>query len=239
MDARRGDEGDWPSIRQDLVEHFQSHKSSRWDPAFATARIPAGSDPSRTRGDFSRPCRRSIAARDGSSAETITFDAEPIARNGGSERYRAARAEAHAWKQALRPKPCKLGLQPQLRNAVAAKLGLEWSPQQIAGWLKRAHPQNEVLRVSHETIYRNLYVQTRGVLKKQLLEHLRTRRAIRHSRHATMKGKHLGQIPEAVSIAEHLPRSTTAPCLGTGKATSYADRRTASSSPWSNDTRAM
>ena len=162
-----------------------------------------------------------------------------IARNGGSERYRAARAEAHAWKQALRPKPCKLGLQPQLRNAVAAKLGLEWSPQQIAGWLKRAHPQNEVLRVSHETIYRSLYVQTRGVLKKQLLEHLRTRRAIRHSRHATMKGKHLGQIPEAVSIAEHLPRSTTAPCLGTGKATSYADRRTASSSPWSNDTRAM
>jgi len=125
-----------------------------------------------------------------------------IARNGGPLRYRAARAEAHAWKQALRPKPCKLALRLQLRNAVAAKLALEWSPQQIAGWLKRTHPENEALRVSHETIYRSLYVQTRGVLKKQLLKHLRTRRTIRRSRHATMKGKHLGQIPDAVSIAE-------------------------------------
>ena len=125
-----------------------------------------------------------------------------IARNGGSERYRAARAEAHAWKQALRPKACKLAHRAQLRNAVAAKLALEWSPQQIAGWLKRMHPQNEALQVSHETIYRSLYVQARGVLKKELLAHLRTRRAIRRARNSTMKGKHLGQITGAVSIAE-------------------------------------
>ena len=125
-----------------------------------------------------------------------------VARNGGSERYRAARAEAHAWKQALRPKACKLARHAQLRNAVAAKLALEWSPQQITGWLKRMHPQDEALQVSHETIYRSLYVQARGVLKKELLAHLRTRRSIRRARNASMKGKHLGQIVGAVSIAE-------------------------------------
>ena len=140
-----------------------------------------------------------MAAALGRSPSTLSRE---IGRNGGSRRYRAAAADTRAWKQALRPKPCKLALRLQLRNAVAAKLALEWSPQQIAGWLKRTHPENEALRVSHETIYRSLYVQTRGVLKKQLLKHLRTRRTIRRSRHATMKGKHLGQIPDAVSIAE-------------------------------------
>jgi IS30 family transposase len=79
---------------------------------------------------------------------------------------------------------------------------LEWSPQQIAGWLKRSYPHDEAQRVSHETIYRSLYVQARGALKKELMEHLRTRRAIRRSRHATMKGKRVGQIADAVSIAE-------------------------------------
>jgi IS30 family transposase len=90
----------------------------------------------------------------------------------------------------------------RLRNAVATKLALEWSPQQIAGWLKRTHQQDEALQVSHETIYRSLYVQARGVLKKELLAHLRTRRSIRRSRNASMKGKHLGQIMGAVSNAE-------------------------------------
>jgi IS30 family transposase len=89
-----------------------------------------------------------------------------------------------------------------LRALHAAKLALEWSPQQIAGWLKRMHPQDEALQVSHETIYRCLYVQARGVLKKELLAHLRTPRSIRRSRNVSMKGKHLGQIVDAVSIAE-------------------------------------
>jgi IS30 family transposase len=142
---------------------------------------------------------RAMAQALGRSPSTLSRE---VARNGGSERYRAARAEAHAWKQALRPKPCKLALRAQLRNAVAAKLALEWSPQQIAGWLKRMHPEDETLQVSHETIYRSLYVQARGVLKKELLVHLRTRRAIRRARNSSMKGKHLGQITGAVSIAE-------------------------------------
>jgi len=125
-----------------------------------------------------------------------------IDRNGGGERYRAAAADKRAWKQTLRPKPCKLAVHGQLRQAVAAKLALEWSPEQIAGWLKLINPGTEARQVSHETIYRSLYVQARGVLKKGLMEHLRTRRAIRRSRHATMKGKRLGQIPDAVSIRE-------------------------------------
>lgn len=142
---------------------------------------------------------RAIAQALGRSPSTLSRE---VARNGDPERYRAARAEAHAWKQALRPKTCKLALQPQLRNAVAAKLALEWSPQQISGWLKRTHPENEALQVPHETIYRSLYVQARGALKKELLAHLRTRRSIRRSRNASLKGKHLGQISGAISIAE-------------------------------------
>jgi IS30 family transposase len=122
-----------------------------------------------------------------------------IARNGGSGRYRAASADKRAWKQALRPKLCKLAMNAQLRQAVAAKLERNWSPEQIAGWLKRKHPGDEAFQVSHETIYRSLYVQARGVLKKQLVQHLRMHRALRHSRHATQKG---GRLLNTISIRE-------------------------------------
>jgi IS30 family transposase len=117
-------------------------------------------------------------------------------------RYRAAAADKLAWKQALRPKPCKLAMHGQLRQAVVRKLELNWSPEQIAGWLKRAYPETEAWHVSHETIYRSLYVQARGVLKKELMEHLRSRRPIRRSRHATAKADQRGRIPDAVSISE-------------------------------------
>lgn len=142
---------------------------------------------------------RAIAAALGRSASTLSRE---ISRNGGSGRYRAAAADSQAWKRSLRPKACKLALDDALRHVVVAKLQLEWSPQQIAGWLKRSYPHDEAQRVSHETIYRSLYVQARGALKKELMEHLRTRRAIRRSRHATMKGKRVGHIADAVSIAE-------------------------------------
>ena len=101
-----------------------------------------------------------------------------------------------------RPKPCKLAMHGQLRQTVVRKLGLNWSPEQIAGWLKRAYPETEAWCVSHETIYRSLYVQARGVLKKELMEHLRSRRPIRRSRHATAKADQRGRIPDAVSIRE-------------------------------------
>ncbi len=79
---------------------------------------------------------------------------------------------------------------------------MNWSPEQIAGWLKRAHPQDEAYQVSHETIYRSLFVQARGVLKKELLRHLRSKRTMRRSRHATGKGVDRGQIKDVISIRE-------------------------------------
>ena len=142
---------------------------------------------------------RSMAIALGRSPSTLSRE---IGRNGGSRRYRAATADSRAWKQALRPKLCKLALHDYLRQAVVAKLALEWSPEQIAGWLKLTNPGTEPRQVSHETIYRSLYVQARGVLKRELMQHLRTRRSIRRSRHATQKGAHRGQISNAISISQ-------------------------------------
>ena len=104
--------------------------------------------------------------------------------------------------RALRPKSCKLACHPSLSRRVSAKLRRKWSPEQIAGWLKRPFPGEAQSQVSHETIYRSLYIQARGVLKKELLEHLRARRTIRRSRHASLKRNGLGQIKDAVSIRE-------------------------------------
>jgi IS30 family transposase len=124
-----------------------------------------------------------------------------IVRNGGRIHYRAVGADARAWRQAERPKPCRLALQPELCAVIAAKLRLEWSPEQIAGWLKREYPEDVDMHVSHETIYRTLYVQTRGALKKELLAHLRRRHPLRRSRRYSTAGQTRGQIIDAVSIA--------------------------------------
>jgi IS30 family transposase len=125
-----------------------------------------------------------------------------VRRNGGYDGYRAAAADAQAWARAHRPKRCKLADNPWLRQAVAGKLQLNWSPEQIAGWLKRAHPGDGSYQVSHETIYRSLFVQARGVLRKELLGHLRSKRTIRRSKQATQKGGGHGQIKDIVSIRE-------------------------------------
>ena len=116
---------------------------------------------------------------------------------------------------------------------------MDWSPEQIAGWLKRTHPGNEACQVSYETIYRSLYVQARGVLKKELMQHLRSRRPIRRSRHATQKADQRGRIPNAVSISERPASVEDRAVRVTGKATCCAGRRTASSSAWSSVTRVM
>ncbi|AXI53365.1 IS30 family transposase [Sulfitobacter sp. JL08] len=118
---------------------------------------------------------------------------------------RAARSDERAWNCAMRPKSCKLSFNDPLCQLIARKLRRKWSPQQIAGWLKRKHPNEEQRRVSHETIYRSLYVQTRGVLKKELQECLRSPRAIRRSRHATQKGLKLRKIKDAVPISNRPP----------------------------------
>jgi IS30 family transposase len=125
-----------------------------------------------------------------------------IKRNGGHKRYRAALAEKRAWTQALRPKVCKLVVNEPLRDRVTEKLELEWSPEQIAGWLKRTYPGNESYYVSHETIYRSLFVQARGALKKELLQYLRSQRTIRRSRYKLQNNKQHGRIKDAVSISE-------------------------------------
>jgi len=135
----------------------------------------------------------------GHSPSTVSRE---ISRNGGYDRYRAAQADEQAWARSRRPKRCKLADSPQLRQAVARKLRLNWSPEQIAGWLKRARPEDESCRVSHETIYRSLFVQARGVLKKELLGHLRSKRTIRRSKQAGLNGDSRGQIKDIVSISQ-------------------------------------
>ena len=125
-----------------------------------------------------------------------------IKRNEGTKHYRAASADQAAWDRSGRPKLCKLARSRVLRLNVAKKLKEHLSPQQIAGWLRRQYPQEEHNQVSHEIIYRSLFVQARGVLKKELLQYLRTKRTIRRSKHSTMKNSGLGQIKNMASIRE-------------------------------------
>ena len=142
---------------------------------------------------------RSIATSLGRAPSTISRE---IKRNGGQECYRASHADQAAWDRAHRPKTCKLVQNRALAHIVAAKLRWQWSPEQIAGWLKRTYPGDENYRVSHETIYRSLFIQARGALKKELLQHLRRTRAMRRSRHHTQKTGDHGRIIDAVSISE-------------------------------------
>ena len=152
-----------------------------------------------SRGVVSDLSLRTIATQLGRAPSTISRE---INRNGGLKRYRASQADQAAWDRAHRPKPCKLSTHPALRRIVARKLRCHWSPEQIAGWLRQKYPEDESRYVSHETIYRSLFIQARGVLKKELQLYLRTHRAIRRSKHASRKQKGLGQIKNMVSISE-------------------------------------
>src|SRR6202166_1331553 len=142
---------------------------------------------------------RAIAQRLSRACSTVSRE---VARHGGRAQYRANEADQQAWESALRPKLCLLAMHDQLRKIVASKLILDWSPKQISGWLKRQYPDDGSLRVSHETIYRSLFIQARGALKKELLQHLRSKRRIRRSRHASVHGHSQGKIADAVSIRE-------------------------------------
>ena len=125
-----------------------------------------------------------------------------IRRNGGRQDYRASQANQAAWDKAHRPKSCKLVRNRALARIVAQKLKMLWSPEQIAGWLKSAYPQDESYQVSQETIYRSLFIQARGALKKELLQHLRRTRAMRRSRQYTQKRDDHGRISSTISISE-------------------------------------
>lgn len=152
-----------------------------------------------SRGLVAKQSLRSIARNLRRAPSTISRE---VRRNGGPKYYRAARSDAKAWDRAHRPKPCKLVGNDYLCRMISTKLHRKWSPQQIAGWLMREHPDEEEKRISHETIYRSLFIQTRGVLKKELQAHLRATRSIRRSRHATLKRSGLGKFNDAVSIRE-------------------------------------
>jgi IS30 family transposase len=142
---------------------------------------------------------REIAATLGRAPSTVSRE---ITRGGGARTYRAAEADAQAWERTRRPKPCRLATSPTLQGIVASKLTLDWSPEQIAGWLKRAFPDQGTMRVSHETIYRSLFIQARGVLKKELIGHLRSRRMMRRAQRASTAGQPRGQIIDGVSIRD-------------------------------------
>ncbi len=142
---------------------------------------------------------RSIAGLLGRAPSTISRE---LRRNGGRRWYRASEADQGAWERAHRPKTCKLVANRPLARIVASKLQLAWSPQQVAGWLKRTYAHDENYQVSHETIYRSLFIQARGALKKELLQHLRRTRGMRRSRHYTQKRDGHGRITDTVSLSE-------------------------------------
>jgi IS30 family transposase len=152
-----------------------------------------------SRGIASGSSIREIAKELERATSTVSRE---VQRHGGRSVYRASQADELAWHSALRPKQCLLARHGELREMVASKLILDWSPEQISGWLKSEYPGDESMRVSHETIYRSLFIQARGVLKKELMEHLRTKRRMRRSQHSRIFKDSRGQIPEAISIRE-------------------------------------
>ena len=142
---------------------------------------------------------RGIATQLGRAPSTISRE---IKRNGGHDCYRASQADEAAWDRAHRPKTCKLVENRALARIVVAKLQMQWSPEQIAGWLQRTYPGDGNYQVSHETIYRSLFIQARGALKKELTQHLRRTRIMRRSHHHTQKTDNHGRITDTASISE-------------------------------------
>lgn len=140
-----------------------------------------------------------IAATLGRAPSTVSRE---IHRHGGALTYRAAEADTQAWAHTRRPKPCRLATSPRLQQIVTSKLALEWSPAQVAGWLKLEFPDQDTIRVSHETIYRSLFIQARGVLKKELIGHLRSRRMMRRAKSASTIGQPRGEIVDGASIRD-------------------------------------
>jgi IS30 family transposase len=183
-----------------IFQHLKPHGGIRPAPRRRSRRV-LGTDEREeiSRGVAAGVSLRSIATSLHRAPSTISRE---LRRNGGRRRYRATAADSQAWDRALRPKLCKLARHEELRQLVAAKLSENWSPEQIAGWLKHTYPGDEAHQVSHETIYHSLFVQARGVLKKELQAHLRSGRAIRRSRHATGRGDSRGSLTDMISIRE-------------------------------------
>src|ERR1035437_7116331 len=187
---------DHVSIQFMLSQHCRIAPATRRR-SLLTLTLPEREDISR--GIASGSSIRDIAKGLQRAVSTVSRE---VARHGGRPPYRASEADRQAWESALRPKACLLANHETLRTIVASKLILDWSPEQISKWLKVHYPSNESMRVSHETIYRSLFIQAQGVLKKELIQHLRSKRSIRRSRHSRAGGKSQGQIVDAISIRE-------------------------------------
>jgi IS30 family transposase len=157
-----------------------------------------------TRGIAAGSSFRAIAGMIGRSPSTVSRE---VARNGGRGHYRAVSADCHAWDLARRPKPCLLAKRPKLRHIVTQMLMLDWSPEQISGWLRHRYPSDEQMQISHETIYRSLYIQARGVLKKELQKHLRSQRVFRQSKQGNKLGKRPRSIIDGIPISERPPEA--------------------------------
>jgi IS30 family transposase len=155
-----------------------------------------------SRGVVSGESQRAIAKRLARAPSSISRE---IRRNGGVATYRAAVADTQAWDRARRPKLCRLAMHPKLQRLVAEKLRDDWSPEQISKWLVKSYPDDPTMHVSHETIYRTLYVQARGALKKELTAHLRRSSGVRRNLHAKQAGRGQGQIVDAVPISARPP----------------------------------
>src|SRR6202790_4832385 len=152
-----------------------------------------------SRGIASGSSIRTIAKGLDRAVSTVSRE---VARHGGRAQYRASEADSDAWESALRPKRCLRSISVKLQKMVASKLILDWSPQQVSGWLKTQYPDDGRRRVSHETIYRSLFSQARGVLKKELMGYLRSKRRIRRSKQVGLNGDGRGQIKDIVSIRQ-------------------------------------
>jgi IS30 family transposase len=152
-----------------------------------------------SRGVAAGESARVIAGRLGRAPSTVTRE---LGRSGGREAYRAQQAETAAWHRAVRPKPCKLALNPELLEHVQTGLESQWSPEQIAGWLKVEFPDEPELWVSHETIYLSLFVQSKALLRRELTAQLRTKRVMRKAAAASVRGQGRGQIVDAIPISE-------------------------------------
>jgi IS30 family transposase len=189
-----------------------------------------------SRGIASGSSIREIARGLERAASTVSRE---VVRHGGRSLYRASEADHQAWKSALRPRPCLLALHRKLRTMVASKLILDWSPEQISGWLKKRYPNNESMRVSHETIYRSLFIQARGVLKKELMQHLRSQRLIRRSRHARLTDSPMVRSSMPSPSGKDLQKWKTALFPVIGKVICSQAPATVTSQPWWNDIRVL
>ena len=197
---------DWARLRQATYVNSLSVVASWWDCSGSAWRsllaLTLAEREDISRGIACGSSIRDIAKHLERAASTVSRE---VARHGGRPEYRATEADQQAWESALRPKRCLLAIRVKLQKIVASKVVLDWSPEQVSGWLKIRYPDDESMRVSHETIYRSLFIQARGVLKKELIGHLRSKRRIRRSQHARVAGQSRGQIVDAISIRERPP----------------------------------